>query len=317
MKYKDYYKALGVERTASDADIKKAYRKLAHKYHPDISKDPDGEEKFKEVAEAYATLKDPEKREEYDNLGKRPAGDNFTPPPEWQHRYSSDASAFDDVDISDILNAFRSGGQGGHSGGRARASFPEPGEDYSVHASVPLETIFSGGEMDVSVQVPEYDEHGLPHRVSRTFRVTIPKGATEGQRLRLTGKGGPGHNGGKAGDLYIVLSIAPHPQYRVSGRDLYSDLPLAPWEAVLGTSVEIPTLGGTVELKIKPGTSSGQRLRLTGRGLPSPGGTAGDMYAVVQIVVPKTVSKQEQELYEQLAAASKVNVREAVGKGTK
>jgi len=316
MKYKDYYQALGVERTASTADIKKAYRKLAHQYHPDVSKDPDGEEKFKVVAEAYATLKDAEKRQEYDNLGKRPVGEDFAPPPEWQQRYGANASAFDDVDISDILNAFRAGGSGGGRG-HERANFPSPGEDYSVITPVSLGTIYSGGETDVAVDLPEYDAHGLPHRVSRTFRVSIPKGAAEGQRMRLAGKGGPGRNGGKPGDLYVVLTIAPHPLYRLSGRDLYYDLPLAPWEAVLGIAVEIPTLGGTVELNIKPGTSSGQRLRLTGRGLPAPVGVAGDMFAVVQIVIPKKVSKHEQALYEQLAAASDFKVREPITKDAK
>lgn len=309
MKYKDYYQALGIERTASIDDIKKAYRKLAHQYHPDVSKDPKGEEKFKEIAEAYATLKNPEKRQEYDNLGKRPAGADFTPPPEWQQQYGANAAAFDDVDLSDILNAFRSGAHGGGRG-REQAHFPIPGEDYAVTVAVSLEKIYGGGETDVTVQVPQYDAHGLPHRVARTFRVAIPKGAAEGQRLRLAGKGGPGRNGGKSGDLYIVLSIASHPLYRASGRDLYLDLPLSPSEAALGATVEIPTLGGGVELDIKPGTSSGQRLRLAKRGLPSPDGSAGDMYAVVQISVPKKLGKREQELYQQLAAASDFKGRE-------
>ncbi|TCS32596.1 curved DNA-binding protein [Paucimonas lemoignei] len=309
MKYKDYYQALGVDRTASEDDIKKAYRKLAHRYHPDVSKEPKAEEKFKEIAEAYATLKDPEKRKEYDNLGRHPAGEEFNVPPDWQQRYDGSSSAFDDVDLADILNAFRAGGRGDGSG-RGRASFPIPGENYEVTVAVPLEKIYSGGETDVTVELPEYDEHGLPHRAPHTFRVTIPKGATEGQRLRLAGKGGPGRNGGKPGDLYIVLHIAPHPLYRVSGRDLYLDLPLAPWEAVLGAAVEIPTPAGSVELSIKPGTSSGQRLRLARRGLPSPGGGAGDLYAVARIEVPKKVGKREQELYEQLAAASDFNPRQ-------
>lgn len=316
MKYKDYYHALGVDRTASIDDIKKAYRKLAHLYHPDVSKDPKGEEKFKEIAEAYATLKNPDKRQEYDSLGSRPSGESFTPPPEWQQRYGAGPAAFDDVDISDILNAFRSGGRNGGPE-HEFANFPQPGEDYSVTVPVSLEKIYAGGETDVALEMPEYDEHGLPHRVSHTFRVTIPKGATEAQRLRLAGKGGPGRNGGKPGDLYIVLTIAPHPLYRLSGRDLYFDLSLTPWEAALGAAVEIPTLGGDVELNIKPGTSSGQRLRLAKRGLQSPGGGAGDLYAVVQIMVPKKVGEREKELYEQLAVASDFKVREHFRKGTK
>jgi curved DNA-binding protein len=314
MKYKDYYQALGVDRNASADDIKKAYRKLAHQYHPDVSKDPKGEEKFKEIAEAYGTLKDLEKREAYDNLGRRPAGENFTPPPDWQQHYGAGASAFDDVDLADIFSAFRSGGEGR---GRGKASYPVRGEDYEVTVAVPLEKIYSGGETDVTVELPEYDEHGLPHRVARTFRVTIPKGAMEGQRLRLAGKGGPGRNGGKPGDLYIVLRIAPHPLFRVSGRALYLDLPLAPWEAVLGATVELPTLGGNVELNIKPGTSTGQRLRLARRGLPAPDGTAGDLYAVVQIQVPRKVSAREEELFRQLATVSDFNPREHFSQGTK
>lgn len=313
MKYKDYYQALGVERSASTDDIKKAYRKLAHQYHPDVSKDPKGEEKFKEVAEAYTTLKNAEKRQEYDKLGTRSSGDNFTPPPEWQQQYGAGASAFDDVDLSDIFNAFRSG-RGGE--GHERASYPLRGEDYEVPVTVSLDKIYSGGETDVSLEMPEYDARGLPHRVARTFRITIPKGAADGQRMRLGGKGGPGRDGGKSGDLYIVLTIAAHPLFRVTVRDLYLDLLLAPWEAVLGTTVEIPTLGGDVELKIKPGTSSGQRLRLAGRGLPSHDGS-GDLYAMVQIVTPKTVSKTEAELYEQLATLSDFKPRAHMKKGTK
>jgi curved DNA-binding protein CbpA len=177
MKYKDYYQALGVDRTASEDDIKKAYRRLAHRYHPDVSTEPKAEEKFKEIAEAYATVKDPEKRREYDNLGRHPAGEEFDVPPEWQQRYGAGASSFDDVDLADILNAFRAGGRG-DARGRRGASFPIPGEDYEVTVPVSLEKIYSGGETDVTVELPEYDDHGLPHRVPHTFRVTIPKGAT-------------------------------------------------------------------------------------------------------------------------------------------
>ncbi|EGF32530.1 DnaJ-class molecular chaperone CbpA [Oxalobacteraceae bacterium IMCC9480] len=307
MKYKDYYDTLGIERDATLDDIKKAYRKLAHQYHPDVSKDPKGEEKFKAVAEAYATLKNPEKRAEYDQLGKRSAGDNFAPPPQWQQRYGSGAEAFDDVDLSDLMGAFRSGG----AGRRTRANLPEEGTDYSVSVEVTLEQIYSGAETDVAVELPEMDSHGLPHRVARTFRITVPKGATDGQRLRLAGKGGPGRHGGKAGNLYVVLAILPHPLYRVTGRDLVLDLALAPWEAVLGTAVEIPTLGGKVELNIKPGTSSGQRLRLGGRGLPAATGAAGDLFALVRIVAPKTLSPTERTLYEQLATLSDFKPRSA------
>jgi curved DNA-binding protein len=309
MKYKDYYQALGVERTATAQDIKKAYRKLAHKFHPDISKDPKGEEKFKEIAEAYSTLKNPEKRQEYDNLGQRPPGQTFTPPHDWSQRHADDDASFEDVDISDFLDAFRSAGDA--RVGQRHANHPMRGEDYSVNVPVPMESIYSGGEIDVTVEIPEYDPgHQLPRRVSRTFRITVPKGATEGQRLRLGGKGGPGRHSGIPGDLYVVLAITPHPRYRLSGRDLFFDLSLAPWEAALGAAIEISTLGGKVQLKVKPGTSSGERLRLSKRGLPSPDGGAGDLYALIRIVVPKNLSDVERKLYEQLEATSNTKVRE-------
>jgi len=313
MKYKDYYQILGVERTATISDIKKAYRKLAHKYHPDVSKDPKGEEKFKEIAEAYATLKNTEKRQEYDALGQRPAGESFAPPPEWQQQYGASGSSFDDVDISDLLNAFRSGGRGNGASHR-HVKMPLPGDDYTVNISVPLEKIYSGGDTNLSVEIPEYDDNGLPHRVPHTFRINIPKGATQGQRLRLAGKGGPGLNGGKSGDLYVALSIATHPVFRVSGSDLSFDLLLTPWEAVLGATIEIPTLGGKLELNVKPGTSSGQRLRLAKRGLPSQHGEAGNLYAVTQIMVPNKLSDHERELWTKIAADSDFKVREHLSK---
>lgn len=306
MKFKDYYETMGVERTATADDIKKAYRKLAHKYHPDISKDAKGKEKFQEVQEAYATLKDPEKRHAYDNLGRHPAGESFTPPPDWQQRFHTGQSGFDDVDLSDLFAAF------GHSArpGRSRKNAPAPGQDYEIVAPVSLEQIFRGGEIEVRAELPEYDEHGLAHRVARTFRITVPKGAADGQRLRLAGKGGPGLHGGRPGDLYVALAVQSHPLYRVTGRDLYIDLPLTPWEAALGAAVQIPTLAGTVELNIKPGTNAGQKLRLANRGLTSADGSVGALYAVVTIVMPKTLSERERELLEQLAAVSDFNPRQ-------
>jgi len=305
MKFKDYYQAMGLERTASTADIKKAYRKLAHQYHPDVSKDPQGEEKFKALAEAYATLKDPEKREAYDNLGTRSGGEQFTPPPDWQQRYKTDASGFDDVDLADIFAAF---GQRG-KGGRPRQDFPVHGQDYEIAAPVSLEQVFRGGEIDVRAELPEYDQNGLAHRIAHAFKVTLPAGAADGQRLRLAGKGGSGRNGGQAGDLYVVLKLLAHPLYRISGRDLYLDLPLAPWEAVLGGSIEIPTLAGSVSLNIRPGTLAGQKLRLAKRGLGARDGSHGALYAVVRIDVPKQTSPREQVLYEQLAANSSFQPR--------
>lgn len=301
MKYKDYYAALGVERDATAEEIKKSYRKLAHKYHPDISKDPDGEAKFKEIQEAYATLKNQEKRDAYDQLGRRPVGENFEPPQDWAQDFGG-AGNFSDVDLADLLNAFAA-----NRGGQARR--PHRGQDVEATASVTLEQVHDGDEIDLRLNLPEYDARGLLHHVPRTFRVRIPKGASDGQRLRLAGKGGPGNHGGPAGDLYIVMKLLPHPLYRVSGRDLYLDLPVTPSEAVLGATVEVPTPRGRVELKIVPGTVSGRQLRLAKRGLPGPGDVHGDLYAVVRIDVPKSPNERERALYAELAQVSEFDPR--------
>jgi curved DNA-binding protein len=306
MKYKDYYGILGVERNADAGAIKKAYRKLAHKYHPDVSKDPAGEEKFKEVAEAYETLKNPEKRAAYDQLGSHQPGQDFRPPPDWGNQFGDAQYSFDDIDLSDLL--------AGLAGGRPRAGrhgekFPIPGQDYEVTAHITLEDAYRGTEVDLSLSVPEFDENGFMHRVPRTFKARIPKGATDGQRLRLPGKGGKGLNGGRDGNLYLNIALHPHTLFRVTGHDLYLDLPLAPWEAVLGAMVEVPTLGGPVNVKVPAGAHAGQKLRLADRGLPKPHSGAGDLFAIVQIAVPTVVSESEQALYKQLADGSTFNPR--------
>lgn len=307
MKYVDYYQTLGVERTATQADIKKAYRKLAHAYHPDVSKSPDAEEKFKAIAEAYGTLKDPEKRAAYDALGSHPQGEEFVPPQQWQQQFHETQADFSDVDLADLLAAFSAAQQA--QGGRGRAPHPLRGQDFEVVLPVTLEQVYDGAQTEISIPLPEYDSQGLLHRVARTFNVRIPKGAADGQRLRLPGKGGAGLHGGKPGDLYLLMKIQPHGLYRASGNDLYIDLPLAPWEAVLGTSVQLPTPGGAVELKIPPGTAAGRKLRLARRGLPAANGSQGDLYAVAHIDVPKTLTEGERELYARLAAESKFNPR--------
>ena len=306
MEFKDYYQIMGLERSATADDIKQAYRKLAHKYHPDISKDPKGKEKFQEIGEAYAVLKNAEKRQAYDDLGKRPSGEKFTPPSDWQQHFNAGESDFNDVDLSDLFANF-GGGRRTH---QPRQAVPQAGQDYEITAPVSLEQLISGAEIDVRAELPEYDQNGLAHRVARTFRVTIPKAAVDGQRLRLVAKGGPGINGGRTGDLFVALAFQSHPLYRLNGRDLYMDLPLTPWEAVLGKTIQLPTLAGVVELTIKPGTIDGQKLRLAKRGLLSANGDIGALYAVVQIQVPKTVTPREQELFEQLASASDFNPRQ-------
>ena len=304
MKYKDYYKILGVSRDAGGEDIKKAYRKLARKYHPDVSKEPGAEEKFKEVGEAYETLKDAEKRAAYDRLGSYQSGQEFRPPPDWEQQFhphfgSGDVD-FEDLDLADLF----AGLTGRRSARPSGATMAIPGQDYEMTAELTLEQAALGTEVDVNLSVLERDQRGVPRRSPRSFKVRIAKGATNGQRLRVPGKGGKGLNGGRDGDLYLNIVLRPHPLFRPDGHDLYLDLPLAPWEAVLGATVEVPTLTGIVRLKVRPGTQAGQRLRLAGRGLPRPRGGAGDLYAIVQIVVPETPGERERALFSQLASAS-------------
>ena len=303
MKYKDYYASLGVARTASEADIKKAYRRLARKYHPDVSKEAGAEEKFKEVAEAYQTLKDSEKRAAYDQLGSHPAGQEFQPPPQWQQQHSDAPFANDDLDLSDLFAHLR----GTASSRGARAAMAGP--DYEVAVTLSVEEAFHGTQIDLDLAMPEYDERGQLRRVPHAIKARIPKGATDGQRLRLPGKGGKGLRGGRDGDLYLNITLRPHAFYRANGHDLYLDLPLAPWEAVLGTSVEVPTPAGAVRLKVPTGTQAGRHLRLPGRGLPSPKGGQGDLYAIVQIVVPSVIASADRELYQKLADGSTFDPR--------
>jgi curved DNA-binding protein len=315
MKYSDYYAALGVERGASQAEIKKAYRRLGQKYHPDVSKEPEAEARFKEIAEAYQTLKDPEKRAAYDSLGQRPQGEEFRPPPDWarQHGGGETQFSFDDLDFADLFSRFGArAGRGGPFGGGSGAM---PGQDFEVPVQISIEDAFRGTTLELQLSMPEYDAQGQIKRVPHNVKARVAPGAVDGQRLRLPGKGGKGFNGGRAGDLYLDISLKPHHLYRASGHDLYVDLPLAPWEAALGASVEVPTPAGAVNLKVRPGTSSGQKLRLGGRGLPRPRGGAGDLFAVVQIVVPAELSARERELYGELQRASAFNPRRHFAEG--
>ena len=302
MKFKDYYVILGLERSATETDIKKAYRKLAHKYHPDVSKEPGSEARFKEIAEAYQTLKDAEKRAAYDRLGAHAPGEEFRPPPGWGQESRWKSESFEGVDLADLF-AGLAAGRAQHSGQGANLSFP--GEDYELRLSTTLEQAYHGALIELNVRMPEYDAQGRMVHVPRTFKVRVPKGATDGRRLRLAGKGGRGFNGGRDGDLYLTVELQPHRLYRVEGHDLFLELPLAPWEAALGVSAEVPTPGGNVHLKVPAGTGARQTLRLSGRGLPRPHGGSGDLFAIVNIVLPKNLTDHERDLLKQLAAASK------------
>ena len=296
MKYKDYYKILGVARGASEDEIKKAYRKLARKYHPDVSKEANAKEKFQEVSEAYETLRDKEKRAAYDSLGSFRPGQDFRPPPDWFDRFGAgQAEDLREVDLSDLFESMGIFGRARRAGPGGR-TVQFPGEDYEVAVRMSLEEAYRGAERDLQIG-------------SRTIRTRIPRGATDGQRLRLRGKGGPGVNGGPPGDLYLHIALDPHPLYRVSGHDLDIEVPVAPWEAALGAEIEIPTLEGKVSMKVPPGAKGGQKFRLAGKGLPKPNGGSGDLYAVLNIVVPGTLSERDKKLYEELREASRFNPR--------
>ena len=303
MKYKDYYKTLGIERGASDEDLKKAYRKLARKYHPDVSKEPNAKERFQEVAEAYDTLKDKEKRAAYDSLGSHRAGHDFRPPPDWYQRFGGGGEEEDlsGIDLSDLFESLGARFGGGHAGARTQGfrrggTMRLRGEDYEATLPLTIEEAAEGVERALQLG-------------GREIRVRIPRGATDGERLRIPGKGGPGANGGPAGDLYLNISLRPHALFKASGHDLEIEVPLAPWEAALGAQIEIPTLGARVAVKVPAGSASGQRLRLSGKGLPRPKGGAGDLYARLNIVVPSSLTEQEKTHYEALKGASRFNPR--------
>ena len=312
MKYKDYYDALGVPRDANADQIKKAYRKLAQKYHPDVSKEPNAEAQFKEAGEAYATLKDPEKRAAYDQLGRKPAGEEFAPPPQWQQAYGGgDGASFEDIDLSDLFAAMGRGRSGAHDAqfGRSREPRPAHGRDYENTVQISLEDAHRGTMLNLELA----DETG-----SRSLEVTIPPGVREGQKLRLRGKGGKGRNGGADGDIYLHIALLPHAVFRADGHDLYFDLVLTPWEAALGAEVQVKTLDEPVLLTVPAGTRSGRKLRLRGRGLTNANKGAdgvkgrGDLYALIRIDIPATLTDRERELYQELAKLSHFNPREHV-----
>jgi curved DNA-binding protein len=302
--YRDYYEALGVPRDASSEDIRRAYRKLARQYHPDVNKEPDAEDRFKEISEAYEVLRDPEKRERYDRLGANwKAGEDVSGAAGFggfgqqggfeDVRVDFGTGGFGGGDFSDFFESFFSG-----SRGRRRTAgfdgFSTRGSDQEATLELSLEEAAAGGTRRMSLAD------------GRNYEVNIPAGVRDGQLIRLAGEGGQGAGSGPAGDLLLRVRIKPHPRFQLRDRDLYVTLPLTPWEAALGASVEIPTLTGASQVKVPPGSSSGRRLRLRGQGMPG-----GDLYATVSIKVPKTLSKKERDLFEELAKVSNFNPREA------
>jgi curved DNA-binding protein len=308
MEYKDYYKILGVARTATEDDIKRAYRKLARKYHPDVSKEPNAEEQFKAVQEAYEVLKDKKKREAYDQLGSHwKSGQDFRPPPNWQgFDFQGGFDHEDAGDFSDFFaHIFGGGGgararQGGFHRGQ-RSPFQQRGQDQHAKISITLEEAFQGGSKTIHLQVPERDASGRIHHATRTLKITIPAGTLPGQQLRLAKQGLPGAGGGPSGDLFLEMDVLPHRLFTLQGHDIYLTVPITPWEAALGTKINVPTLAGTVDVKIAAGSQAGQKLRLKGRGFSSKTHAAGDQYILLQIVTPPVKTDADKVLYKKMA----------------
>jgi len=314
LEFKNYYEVLGVERNASQAEIKRAYRKKARKYHPDVSKEADAEEHFKEVGEAYEVLKDPEKRASYDQLGdKWKEGQDFRPPPDWNQGFEFHGGGFTQADASQFSDFFESLFGGGFSaqdplrGAHANMR----GEDSHAKVLIELEDAYHGATRTLTLRHTELGPDGRPQLKNRTLNVRIPKGVHQGQHIRLAGQGGAGFGKGGAGDLYLEIEFRPHGHYRAEGRDVYLDLPLAPWESALGARVKVPTPDGTVELKIPPGSKSGNKMRLKGRGIP--GKSAGDLYVVLQVVLPPADSEQAKALYLEMEQKLAFNPRAGLG----
>jgi len=317
MDYKDYYKIIGVKKEATQDEIKRAYRKLARKYHPDVNKESDAEDKFKELGEAYEVLKDPEKRAAYNQLGANwKAGQDFHPPPDWDAGFEYSGGGFKaagDSAFSDFFESlFGRSGRGGFAGAqRAGAHFRNQGEDHHARVMIDIEDTFNGATRSISLRAPELDAEGHAVTRDRTLNVRIPKGIKQGQRIRLAGLGSPGMAGSDAGDLYLEVEFKPHSLYRTEGLDLYLELPLAPWEAALGAKIKIPTPAGVIDLKIPAGSVTGRKMRLKGRGIPAK--TPGDLYAVLRIALPPGDSKKAQALYRKMEKELSFNPRASLG----
>ena len=319
VQFKDYYETLGVPRTATSDDIKKAFRKLARIHHPDVAKNKaTAEAKFKEINEAYEVLGDPEKRKKYDELGADwEHGRQFRPPPGYGAQggaggFQEGPFEFSGTGFSDFFEQFFGGGMRSGGGFRGQSPFGEhanmevPGTDAEADIMVTLEEALRGATRQVTLR--RTDQYGKAFKTD-TYQVKIPAGIREGKLIRLAGQGNPGRGGGAAGDLYLRVRLAKHPDFTVEGYDLRHEIPLAPWEAVLGKKVSVPTLDGSANLTIKPGTQAGTQLRLRGLGLSKDKGARGDLYAVVTIEVPENVTDAERALWEQLAAKSSFNPR--------
>lgn len=314
MEFKDYYKILGVERDATQDDIKKAYRQLARKFHPDINKEDGAEAKFKEIGEAYEALGDPEKRAAYDQLGKDwKAGQEFRPPPNWDAGFEY-SGAPEGTDFSDFFGSiFGAGarGQRASRGGRTHTTFNMRGEDHHASIVIDLRDALEGATRTITLRMPEMDDSGHVLVRDKNLTVQIPKGVTEGQSIRLKGQGSPGMGDAPAGDLYLEVRFKPDALYRVVGKDLYLELPVAPWEAALGASVKMPTPSGAIMLKVPAGSANGRELRIRGRGIPAK--EPGDLYAVLKIVWPPATDEKARKIYEEMAKELSFDPRAGLG----
>lgn len=308
MEYKDYYQVLGTKREATQDEIKRAYRKLARKYHPDISKETHAEEKFKEAGEAYEVLKDPEKRAAYDQLGVNwKNGQEFRPPPQWDTGF--EFSGGESTGFSDFFETLF--GRAAGRGRTDRATMHHRGEDHTAKVLINLEDAYHGAVQNLTLRTPKLEDDGHVRTIEHQLKVKIPKGIKQGQRIRLAGQGGPGAGGAQPGDLYLNIEFKTHPFYRVEGKDVYLDLPIAPWEMVLGAAIQVPTPEGPVQLKIPPNSKPGQKLRLKGRGIPAE--TKGDLYVVLNIALPGAESEEAKTFYQQMARDFDFNPRAHLG----
>ena len=313
MDFKDYYETLGVQKDASQNEIKRAYKKLARKYHPDVSKEADAEIRFKALGEAYQVLKDPEKRAAYDQLGSNyQAGQDFNPPPNWDAGFEfNGGDSTGGADYSDFFESIFGQGFGSAQGGSQQHAYNARGEDHHAKVLIDLEDAYLGATRSVTLQSPEIDSSGHVINKQRTLKVKIPKGVKQGQHIRLNGQGSPGMGSATAGDLYLIIEFKPHSIYRVDGKDVYLDLPLAPWEAALGASVKVPTPAGPVDMKIAADTPSGRKLRLKARGIPSK--EPGDLYVITQITLPPADSDTAKMLYQKMQEELAYNPRSKLG----
>ncbi len=314
MNYKDYYDIMGLKKTASQDEIKRAYRKLARKFHPDVSKDANAETRFKEVGEAYEVLKDPEKRRAYDQLGENwQAGQDFNPPPDWDNgfEFRSGFNGAHNTSYSDFFESLFGHNFASAHGAQSQRGFNHRGEDHHAKVLIDLEDAYKGATRTITLNAVEMDSNGRPISKQRNLNVKIPKGVKQGQKIRLSGQGAAGIGSAAAGDLYLEIEFKAHPFYRIDDYDVYLDLPLAPWELALGATVKVPTPDGLVDLKIAPGTSSGKKMRLKGRGIPA--ATPGDLYVVPQVVLPPAKNDAAKQLYKQMQQELNFNPRQALG----